>query len=566
MSIIQLKEANCKNCYKCIRNCALKAIQFRDEQARVMDEDCVLCGKCILVCPQNAKQIFSDLDDVKKLLAGGAKVFVSLAPSYISAFPGVSFAQMSGALKQLGFTGVEETAIGATEVTREYTRIIQKKELKNIITTCCPTVTLLVEKYYPQLIPYLASVAAPATVHARMIKNIYGNRSKVVFIGPCISKKHEAQHTGAIHSVLLFDELKVWMQQEGIAFETADSEPTEMHTIGSRLYPMPGGIIKTIPHQQRQGYKTIAVDGLERCKSILQSLCDNEIEGYLIEMSACAGSCMEGPGIQKGRAPFLTAKTQLLSNAAQKTLTPMPLTENTHPDLSVMHNRSRVRSKMPDEETIAEIFWEMGKYDEQSMLNCGACGYSTCRDKAIAVFQGKADLHMCLPHLREKAESMSNLIIDNTPNGIFVANKHLEVIEYNRAAQKIFNIGPTEGVGLPVRYFIDAPEFDQIKDAREQTIIYTTLTDKEREITLDLIILSARNSRDYIVIARDITSDERNREQIEQMRQETINIAQKVIDKQMRVAQEIASLLGETTGETKAALSKLKTTMMAGEL
>ena len=567
MSIIQFIGNNCKNCYKCIRNCEIKAIKCVDGQARVIEEECVLCGKCTLVCPQNAKKIFSDLENVQALLEAKRKVYVSLAPSYISAFPGVSFGQISAAIKQLGFIGVEETAIGATEVSREFASMLARKKMKNVITTCCPTVNLLVEKNYPSLIPYMAPVVAPATAHAKMLRNIYGNRVKVVFIGPCISKKHEAQRGGAIHSVLLFDELREWFAREGIRLDTPDSEAAEMHGTLSRLYPVPGGIIRTIPATSRAGYHTVAVDGLGRCISILDSLRDHDLEGYFLEMSACAGSCMEGPGMQKNSTPFIHAKTLLLGTVSKKTETPKPFTENTHPDLSARYNHTRVRQGTPTEEDLAEIFHEIGKYTDADMLNCGACGYNTCRDKAIAVYHGKADLHMCLPHLREKAESMSNLILDNTPNAIFVADKNLDILEYNKTAQRIFGLTAERTIGLPLAFIMDVPAFHELKDNNGQKVeIYTTFHDEERHLSLDMSIVSTTLGNDFIIIAKDISREEKNRTEIEKIRRETIETTQRVIDKQMRVAQEIASLLGETTGETKAALTKLKKSITAEEV
>jgi len=201
------------------------------------------------------------------------------------------------------------------------------------------------------------------------------------------------------------------------------------------------------------------------------------------------------------------------------------------------------------------------------MLNCGACGYNTCCDKAIAVYHGKADLHMCLPHLREKAESMSNLILDNTPNAIFVADKNLDILEYNKTAQRIFGLTAERTIGLPLAFIMDVPAFHELKDNNGQKVeIYTTFHDEERHLSLDMSIVSTTLGNDFIIIAKDISREEKNRTEIEKIRRETIETTQRVIDKQMRVAQEIASLLGETTGETKAALTKLKKSITAEEV
>lgn len=563
MGIIQFKEANCKNCYKCIRNCDLKAIHFSGEQARILEDDCVLCGRCTIVCPQNAKQVASDLPLVKKYLREGAKVLVSLAPSYVSAFPDASFAAVSAALKKLGFTRVEETAIGATQVSAKYAGLMQEKKMKNIITTCCPTTVMLIEKYYPELLGCLAPVISPAMAHARILKEIFGNRSKVVFIGPCISKKQEAQSGTDINAVLLFDELIAWLNEEGIEAGQPDAQPAEMSKTVSRLYPSPGGIIQTIPAEQRKNYKSIAVDGLDRCMETLDSIRDRGIEGYFIEMSACAGSCIMGPGLHTSKTPLLISRDRLLSNARKRTAAAPLLTEDVQPVLSAHYTGARVRDKLPDEQTIQSILAQTGKYTQADMLNCGTCGYQTCRDKAIAVYQGKADIRMCLPYMREKAESLSGLVWENTPNAILLLDKEDAILELNKAAQSLFDLRGDTAAGMYIGALLESGDFEQLRktgqpvyDVRRQTC--------DGQHVVKLTVVPVPNG-DRLVIIRDVTGEEAEHRENEHLRRETIETAQRVIDKQMRVAQEIASLLGETTGETKAALTNLKRSMMQGE-
>lgn len=563
MSIIRLKEANCKNCYKCIRNCPLKAIEFGSEQARILDEDCVLCGRCTLICPQNAKQIRSELPAIQAALKQGQRMMISLAPSYVAAFHGVSFAAMSAALKKLGFWGVEETAIGASQVSKEYTRLLGERKMPNIITTCCPTVIMLIEKYYPELLGHLAPVVSPATAHAKMVRSAYGDEIKVVFAGPCISKKQEADHSDCIESVLMFEELKSWLEEEGISLTEQDNQPAEMHEGISRLYPAPGGIISTIPKSERQHYKMVAIDGLDRCIEILDSIRDNGITGYFLEMSACTGSCVEGPGIAAIRAPFLLSKNALYTNSKKVTDTPMPATENLHIDFSAQYHHTRVRDPIPDEEAIRAILAKQGKTEPSAMLNCGTCGYSTCRDKAIAVYQGKADLRMCLPYMREKAESMSNMIIENTPNAIFVLDHQLNILEYNSSAVSMLDMDDLDYVGLPVEMLVDISDLAQVRDTGAP-VIDKRLQSRNGKLAMEQSIVSVPNG-DLLLILRDVTGEEASRAELSQLRRDTIQTAQAVIDKQMRVAQEIASLLGETTGETKAALTKLKKSIIQGE-
>lgn len=555
MDIIQFKEANCKGCYKCIRNCEIKAIKFSNEQARILDSECIFCGKCTLVCPQNAKVIRSDLAQVQRLLKEGHPVYATVAPSFVAAFPGAAFSQLSRALKALGFAGAEETAIGATMVSAEYARLLREKKMKNIITTCCPTINLLVEKYYPDLVPYLAPVVAPATAHARAMKKAYPD-CKVVFLGPCISKKYEAQLGEALDYVLMFEEIKEWLEREGIDLDQEDDSPSEMHETESRFYPVPEGIIHTIPKDAMDNYKPMAADGLERCMDLLESLRDGEIEGYFLELNSCAGSCVAGPGMHNLGLPFLKARDRVADSARKQTVTGRPKTEEISVDMSKRFDLTLVKDKVPDEKTIQSILASIGKTDSSQMLNCGACGYSTCRDKAIAVFQGKADLKMCLPYMREKAESMSNLILENTPDAIFVTDPEFNILEYNPSAARIFGLTDAETLGFPIDLFLNAEDFQDVA-SKGQNVYYAICHDTTGKLTLDISIIHAPN-RDFIIICKDQTEEQLQKEEMAKIRQDTLETTQRVIDKQMRVAQEIASLLGETTGETKAALTNLK--------
>ncbi len=203
---LKLKKSNCKNCYKCIRHCPVKSIKFANHQANIVDDECILCGQCFVNCPQNAKEIRSDTEAARALIASGAPVYVSLAPSFVANYPGVGIRSMEKALQKLGFTAVEETAIGATLVKREYERLVREGEQEVIISSCCHSVNLMIQKYYPEALPYLAKVDSPMLAHCRLIKEQHPG-AKTVFIGPCISKKAEAEtYDGIVDCVLTFEE------------------------------------------------------------------------------------------------------------------------------------------------------------------------------------------------------------------------------------------------------------------------------------------------------------------------------------------------------------------------
>ncbi|MCG8485431.1 MAG: 4Fe-4S dicluster domain-containing protein [Clostridia bacterium] len=568
MSVIQLKEANCKNCYKCIRSCPIKSIAFKDEQAKIIDEDCVLCGNCLSVCPQNAKSIKSDLDKVKAYIKQKEKVYVSLAPSFIAAFDQTTTNSLFNSLKQLGFSVIEETTLGAVEVSKEYDKLITRNEMKNIISSCCPTVTALIEKYYPEILEQLAPVVSPMIVHAKMIKKSHGANTKVVFIGPCISKKTECndlQNDGVVDAVITFEELSFWMKDEEIESDTLNiNEITNMSNPAARFYPAPGGIIKTLSPEKGNSYKCISIDGLNRCIDTLESIKNGNINHYFIEMNSCIGGCLGGPGI-KSKTRYFLESNDLLSEYALKGL---ENNKNSNPpgiktDMSLLKkfmNKSKV-SHVPNEETIRGILKKIGKFNEQQELNCGACGYFTCREKAIAVYNHKADLHMCLPYMRERAESISNIIISSTPNAILALNQELYIQEFNSAAEKLFGIEAGLVQGKSIYDILDCTDFEYVKKSG-RNIMDKKVYYEAYGITVMQSILLEQEHNMIILLIRDITSEEKQKQNIYKVRSDTVEIAQNVINKQMRVAQEIASLLGETTAETKVALTKLKHSML----
>ncbi len=567
MSIIQFKEANCKNCYKCIRNCPIKVIAFRNDQAEIVEEECILCGRCLTVCPQNAKTVKSDIDRVKGFLSKNEKVYVSLAPSYVAAFDTDEPERVVAALFKLGVTHVEETAIGATQVSKEYGKLMNDKKMSSIITTCCPSIVSLVERYYPTLIDQMAPVVSPMVAHARMMRSMYGPRIKIVFIGPCIAKKRECTeiaNEGSVDAVLTFEELEKWMDMEGIDIKSIDAgELKGLSNPAARLYPSPGGIIKTLHADDRKKYKCISVDGIDRCIEILDWMKEGKVKSYFIEMNSCTGGCLGGPCIGKVEGGFLGARDKLLNYARKK------LKDPTHAlveDAKAPLERNFIdRSKpmdIPDEDTIRSILSMIGKVNKDKELNCGACGYSTCRDKAIAVYNKKADLKMCLPYMREKAESISNIIMHNSPNALIALDKNLIIQEYNLSACKLFKMEDTDMSGKHIYEILNCPDFEAALQNGENILDKKYYYDAYG-ITVMQSIIYVREYDMIIAIIKDITENEEQRKKIYSMRSETIDIAQKVIEKQMRVAQEIASLLGETTAETKVALTGLKKSILA---
>lgn len=550
-SFLTLKKSNCKNCYKCIRHCPVKSIRFSGNQAHIIDNECILCGHCFVVCPQNAKQIVDDTEKVKVMLQGEDPVIVSLAPSFIANYEGVGIGSMRKALKALGFADVEETAIGATIVKTEYERMLAEDHKDVIISSCCHSANLLIQKYFPGALPYLADVLSPMLAHCQDIKRRIPN-ARTVFIGPCVAKKDEADHyKGLTDAVLTFEELTNWLNKEGIELEhEVDAKEESL----ARFFPVTGGVLKTM-RQDAPGFTYLSIDGVNNCIEALKDIESGKIHHCFIEMNACSGGCVSGPVMEKYHKNPIKDYVAVSSYAGTKDF------DVPQPDL--MHLRKSFSpiepdAKMPSETEISAILRQMGKFRPSQELNCGSCGYNTCREKAIAIYQGKAEASMCLPYLKDKAESFSDTIVKNTPNGIIVLNEDLEVQQINAAARKILNIrNASDVMGEPVVRILDPMIFMNalesrmgILEQREYLVEYKRYVEET--------VIHDKESRLLICIMRDVTQEEREREKKESISHQTIEVADKVVDKQMRIVQEIASLLGETAAETKIALSKLK--------
>lgn len=548
---LKLKKSNCKNCYKCIRHCPVKSIKFSDDQAHILEDDCILCGHCFVVCPQNAKQVRDDLPAAKALLQGSAPVYASVAPSFVANYEGATIETMERALKQLGFAGVEETALGATLVKREYDRMAEAGDMDTIITSCCPTVNLLIRKYYPEALPYLAKVKTPMQAHCTDIKARHPE-AKTVFIGPCISKKAEADDVpGLVDCVLTYEELTAWLDEAGIQIEKEEANDQAGR---ARSFPTCGGIIRSMDCKN-QDYTYFAVDGIENCMRVLEDVTKGGGRGAFVEMSACAGSCVSGPILDK-RHSLLLSDYQAVDRYTRPVDFDIPQPE----PQALFHEYTSLkrRSFVPGETSIREVLSKIGKSSPADELNCGCCGYDTCREKAIAVLSGKADLNMCLPFLLSKAESFSDTIIKNTPNAILVVNEAMEVQQINAAACKLFNVSdPRNVLGDQVVHIMDPMPFIQAY-TQEKNIAQKGMYLADYKKYVDINVIYAKSYHILICTMRDVTEDEKAKVQKAELSRTTIEITDKVIEKQMRAVQEIASLLGETTAETKVALTKLK--------
>lgn len=586
MKIIDFKDARCRHCYKCVRNCNVKAISVRNQQAHIMEHHCIHCGHCLEVCPQNAKTFASDMDRVKSYVRRKERLIISIAPSYLGLLNFWRPGQVAGALKKLGFEGVRETSEGAAYVTREYSRLISEGKMDNIITTCCPSINDLIEKYYPSLTSQMAPVISPMAAHGRLIKKLYGSDVKVVFLGPCVAKKEEAlcdeRVAGSIDAILTFEELVRWLEEEKIEVCECDELPVDNPSPRmNRHYPVSGGIIKSVLDELDDPgrYQRIYVDGLEACMELLESIQNEEIHGCFLELNVCEGGCIKGPASGHWNQSFVKTKLRVEKKIGQVLDLDTPFRNGEQKDNQKMHKKfeyredipmekiftdRHIQDMLPDKDELLALLGSMGKYAVADELNCGACGYPTCRDKAIAVYQGKAEVDMCLPYAVSKAESMANVVLDTTPDLIFIVDRELRIQECNKAVQKTFGISHEDAIQSYIFEFVD--------DDRAERVLNTKENIQNKKTKIESLGLKLSQSVVYIeerdcvlVIYKDVTKEEQAKEQHFKLKMETVDMAQEVIDKQMMVAQEIAGLLGETTAETKVTLSKLRDAILSEE-
>lgn len=551
-SILNLKNSDCRYCHRCVRRCPVKAIRFSGRQAHIITDECIYCGQCFVVCPQGAKEIVDDTERVRVMLQSGAPVIASVDPSFYACWDKCGINSITKALKELGFTDAEETARGATLVKREYEKQIANKEQDIFISSSCHAINLLVEKHYPDLRKYLSPVVSPMIAHALEIKKRIPE-AKVVFIGPCVAKKDEAVGT-AVDAVLTFEEFDQMRLAANIEIEPEFGESEAGRTRG---FPIAGGILKSMDLPDN-GYTYFSVSGTKECIFALKDLQNGNIDNCFIEMSLCEGGCISGPIMEKYINSPVRHMNAVLKNVGTEDFD-IPQPEDG--SLFMQHNVPAIKQKMPTEAEITEILHKLDKYKPEDELNCGTCGYNTCRDKAIAIFRGNADYTMCLPAHTERAERFSNKILNNMPSGVVVVNEDLEVQQLNRTAMKLLNIDHESDVlgDSVVRILDTAPFFTVLetgKSVKKQRSYFSDY-DKYFEQT----IVYDRSSHILIDIISDVTEEEADSTYKKKLGRETAEIADRVVENQMRIVQEIASLLGETTAETKIALTKLKESM-----
>lgn len=560
ISVLQFSEVKCKDCYKCVRYCPVKSISIVNHQAQIIEEDCILCGTCTLVCPQESKSDISRVPIVKSALKSGAKLIVSVAPSYAAYFKLETIEPLRRALMKLGFVDLTETAAGAYMVKTAYEKLMDEGG-DTLVSSCCSTLNMYVKRHMPEAIPFMAPVDTPIRAHAKLLKREHPEY-RVVFLTPCISKKAECDELGSpVDFVITFDEMHQWLQEEGIELE--EQKAAEDDKLTSRLFAIGGGILRTMKRKEGIGYAS--VDGFDNCVRTLKDIVAGKLKGYFIEMNACEGSCIGGQSFRKLEASPVLSRLSVEKTAPEVSDLTKDFNVGEDMDIRTRFVSSHVELMQPTEKQIKKIMEKMGKHSKEDELNCSMCGYPSCRDKAIAVYFGRAEVDMCLPYMKARAESFSDKTINMTPNAIIAVDNDLRIQQVNKAACDIFQVSAEDVIGQPVSRVLDDFDFVELISNNQSVSKkkYAYLADYnvyvEEQFQYD------SDNKLTICVMRNITQERQRKNQLKQAKMRAAHMADELSEKQQRVVHEIASLLGETAAETKVAITELKETILMGD-
>jgi iron only hydrogenase large subunit-like protein/uncharacterized Fe-S cluster-containing protein len=555
--VVFTNKARCRDCYRCVRVCPVKAVRMEQGQAFVEESRCITCGTCIRECPQQAKSFRSDLEVASRLLASGAPVAASIAPSFAGVFRGWERDRLASALRTLGFRYVGETAIGAYHVAARTAEIVAAEPDRPHIGTACPAVVNYVERYAPDLVDLLVPVVSPMIAHARHIKEKLGPTSKVIFIGPCVAKKAEAErpeHAGLVDCVLTFRELAEWFEREGIRFSALEASRFDEEPEGeARHFALVGGAVRTASlDTDMLAPPVTGASGVEEMRAALESL-RHDIQPVLLEALFCPLGCVNGPAAGAEGNIYERRKEVLLFARSHPGRAPQTAD---HSNLTVGFHALPVESEQEiTEEQIRRVLELTGKARPEDQLNCGACGYGSCREKAVAVIRGMAEPEMCLPYIRRMAERRTDRIIETSPNGIVTLDEHLTILSMNPAFRRLFMCSEAVA-GKRISYLMDPEPFERLASGDEDLVEMTVKHDRYN-LVCHQVLYPLREDRQYVGIFVNITSSRDNQAKLELLRAETIRQAEELLQHQIKMAQNIAKLLGESTARGEELVDKL---------
>lgn len=601
---------NCQDCYKCVRRCPVKAIKIEDGSAMIVPDLCIACGTCYRVCPAKAKQARNDLTRAKHLVQSGKDVYVSLAPSWITEFEGVSREQMIAAIRRLGFRGVSETALGAEEVSANIAGLLDKAaneapqvsaapdmsqtacgkkdedastehspertsgvredtstgEAPQIsaanrlfISTACPAVVEYINKYVPERTANLTKLTSPLLAHCRLLKTALGKDIEVIFIGPCIAKKIEAdRHPDLLSLSLSFTDLRQWLKDENIVLKDIHTSVFDKFVMSKAeegaAYPVEGGMIETLkPYEQSQKAYLMQITGIENIKRELKNIREEALDRPIfIECLACEGGCVNGP-CTSSKKSGLEKRVEILKESDFSGLAGK---RSPSVDITLDYASEAIVQPEHDETDIKRVLASIGKYSIEDEINCGGCGYNTCRNFAKALLDGKAEPEMCVSHMKQQAQRKANALLRCIPSPIVIANAKLSIMEYNdKFVETFWNEDEHADIydqnnlhGADLRDFINFTNLFSASLDLEQDIHreHVRFNDK----LFDVVVFNIDKKQIVGGIIEDVTNMEMKKEQIAEK-------AKEVIHKNLATVQQIACTLGEHMAETEVLLRSI---------
>jgi len=556
-SVVFTNQARCRDCYRCVRVCPVKAIKLEHGQASVDADRCLACGTCIRECPQHAKTYRHDVALAKRLLAGPLPVAVSIAPSFVAFFTDWERQCLPSALRRLGFRVVAETANGAYPVARETAAFCLAEPRQSHLCTACPAVVSYVEKYRPELVSALVPVVSPMIAHSRQLRALPESPAKVVFIGPCVAKKAEAERpelAGSIDCVLTFAELRDWLAEAQIDLAACEPSAFDQAPVGeARTFPLAGGLLRTAELEtDLLAVRTVAVSGIEELNEVLDAL-PGATSPLLVEPLFCRQGRINGPAAGMP-ANLFRRRDQVLDYATHHPGT--PVAEAPVPPALAAHYAPAALAEEPvNEDRLRAILELTGKSSPADQLNCGACGYPTCRDQASAVLRGLAEPEMCIPYMRRLAERRTDRIIETSPNGIVILDHRLHILSVNPAFRKFFLC--SEAIcGKPVSYLMDPEPFERV--ATGQVERFEAVVHHDRySLICHQIVYRLAEERQYVGILVNVTGARKSQEQLTRLRSQTVQKAQELLEHQVAMARQMAEFLGRSTAEGEALVEHL---------